>query len=557
MISIQKYLRILLIAETEAKAKEMCLWLCKGEEEEGIYKKHYEVSRNLDISVMPFWKGCQNDKPESIQAVIVHYMEEKELPQVKSIVEDYQDIPIKILLTPGKISKKFEDMWKLQGMKQQDQEDLIEYLIEANNNLIKVLKEVFDSFDLDNSGFIDLHEIKAVAKKLGSEIAEGEAQLIMKELDTNKDGKISFEEFTNWWRSGRKGKSFAFKKLMRMQVFASAALKRSVEALKSAGAFDEIEISGDDDIVADQISFQINKIKNPGILIALRILFEGAMLSGFEEMHEGIFGLPKDAFYLSIGFSSKNPSASATRFKKLLDQMISFISAVDLNFESMLNMVKYDVKYTDDKVYLCVHPEEMMAEQFKATFEMACPPILEKTLNTTIEFFLQFGTDLKRLNIEDKPMYAHLFEGILLEVKSTKKGNLAGAFLSQVTSHPIFAQAKMHMPLPGDVFDKMFKPLLNARVSGEVEFEIDEELQKTIFDKVESEQEQFNLAFPDLKATAQDELMDQIKQFPLGKKILDFCKEEIEDIDLFIHAPHLAIKLEIKLPGLGDILTLE
>lgn len=40
---------------------------------------------------------------------------------------------------------------------------------------------------------------------MGEQIEEEELKSIMKHLDVNKDGKISFDEFKFWWEKGHKG----------------------------------------------------------------------------------------------------------------------------------------------------------------------------------------------------------------------------------------------------------------------------------------------------------------------------------------------------------------
>jgi Ca2+-binding EF-hand superfamily protein len=45
-------------------------------------------------------------------------------------------------------------------------------------------------------------EIKKVALELGKTLSENELNKTMKIIDTNGDGKISFEEFYVWWHHG-------------------------------------------------------------------------------------------------------------------------------------------------------------------------------------------------------------------------------------------------------------------------------------------------------------------------------------------------------------------
>lgn len=54
------------------------------------------------------------------------------------------------------------------------------------------MKKVFNSFDKDNSGFIDINELKDASKELGRPLDAAELDECMKDLDQNKDGKISY-----------------------------------------------------------------------------------------------------------------------------------------------------------------------------------------------------------------------------------------------------------------------------------------------------------------------------------------------------------------------------
>jgi len=75
--------------------------------------------------------------------------------------------------------------------------------LQAYAELSEIISKVFTSFDKDASGFIDSNELADVAKELGRPLDSAELEECLKDLDQNKDGKISLPEFSRWWLSGR------------------------------------------------------------------------------------------------------------------------------------------------------------------------------------------------------------------------------------------------------------------------------------------------------------------------------------------------------------------
>jgi len=57
------------------------------------------------------------------------------------------------------------------------------------------LRDAFNMFDADRSGYIDRDEVRALMKKLAQTLTEDEIDAIMEEVDTDGDGEISFQEF--------------------------------------------------------------------------------------------------------------------------------------------------------------------------------------------------------------------------------------------------------------------------------------------------------------------------------------------------------------------------
>ncbi|KAH8925291.1 calmodulin [Atractiella rhizophila] len=59
----------------------------------------------------------------------------------------------------------------------------------------KELRETFKVFDADGNGYITKAEIESVMKKLGDQLSSEQLDEMLKEADTNGDGKIDYNEF--------------------------------------------------------------------------------------------------------------------------------------------------------------------------------------------------------------------------------------------------------------------------------------------------------------------------------------------------------------------------
>lgn len=98
--------------------------------------------------------------------------------------------------------------------------------------LVGSVKKAFEQFDTDNSGFIDTKELAYLTKTLGFVMDSEELKEAFKAMDTSNDGKISFDEFFNWWTlptRGEKSKSIGVQAELRAKLEAQFLLPKAAE----------------------------------------------------------------------------------------------------------------------------------------------------------------------------------------------------------------------------------------------------------------------------------------------------------------------------------------
>ena len=93
----------------------------------------------------------------------------------------------------GKKEKKFKK--KFRGPKQHWARYYFKLIKDYANSQQKSLKQVFLEFDLDKSGSLSRVEFRKAFEKLGVPISHWELEMLIEELDSNKNGRISLIEF--------------------------------------------------------------------------------------------------------------------------------------------------------------------------------------------------------------------------------------------------------------------------------------------------------------------------------------------------------------------------
>jgi calmodulin/calcium-binding protein CML/plastin-2 len=68
-----------------------------------------------------------------------------------------------------------------------------------NEEELDELREAFDYNDRDGDGRIQLDEFSDMLDELEADMSEKEIEIGFKDIDTNDDGLIDFQEFVAWW----------------------------------------------------------------------------------------------------------------------------------------------------------------------------------------------------------------------------------------------------------------------------------------------------------------------------------------------------------------------
>lgn len=105
---------------------------------------------------------------------------------------------------PGEVQKVFETLGKA---KESDLtfEDYVEFMtqynISQNKHSTEDVLAAFQVFDKNHDGFLSKDEFRYILMCLGKKLSEAEVNEIFTEADLNKDGKLNYKEFVEYWQN--------------------------------------------------------------------------------------------------------------------------------------------------------------------------------------------------------------------------------------------------------------------------------------------------------------------------------------------------------------------
>lgn len=338
----------------------------------------------------------------------------------------------------------------------------------------KELREVFDQFDADKSGSLEIPEILKLCEKIEANTTEEKLNKLFKEIDMNEDGKVSFEEFLAWYRVGRTTDSATFlRNQIRIQNQFNNVFKNMSKAPANKEDIDNIEVLNLS--IRDRSGAIDGSYLKFEVLLGSRNTLLRPLQLAFPEFD------PKQVYvYLSI--RTDQARQLTEEINNFLVNMTMALEEINPELQSVLDFFNIMVSQINSKVYVLFNPQETPIGQGLGEVLLQAFQILTDA-DPKISLKLMTGSTIKNLvsgvkrgtnpqNSKISPNSSNLlrliFEGMSLNLRvslndytwrdARKGGMLNFGFMdSSKNILPVLNTVKMNLCLNGADNYEIFK----------------------------------------------------------------------------------------------------
>lgn len=538
--------RVLVLAKTQEIAKEVASWAVSGEMLENTYGKKYESGdRSAVIRTYPLWVGMKGAAAVG-DVVLVVAKSPEDLPPVKSLMGSYKRIPLKFILYDGVGNQAdFEAEFKAVPIMKGAPLEFIDKLIDANNDLVKLIAGVFKNYDKNNNGFIELEELQALAKDLGTELTAEEAKKMIKMMDVNKDGKISLDELIAWWKSGFRGSSQRILSLMKKLAETNVYVQKAMNVLQHIKPPPPTEKS----IVA-KFGTYLSTVQQLGISLDLTALSKGKELETELKMFSESVGMVKNDIFAGIYFGVKDPQSAAKSLEEIVNTAAMLGGSLSTKAAEALTDVDFKYGTFEDKAIVCVVPS------VKGSTDIApFMPFLEKLSsvmlpNQSITFKFGVATDLEKLSTDERSFIDLLFDGVLFEIVGTFNPYLKERIMEIVKAVNVLQGMP---PAFQNAMPQGFGGSSLLSLKGEIAFDPTPEL-KELFREPLGEM-MYSTPVKTLKEGFAPQIKESLSSLPILETVHAFLKDQVNSINFLLYVCDTgAIRIRLNLPGLSTML---
>ena len=316
-------IRVLIVGTSQESCETFAKWLTDSDTQEGYWITNHN---NFEIRSYIRWPGSPKTTASApvADAMIIVAKDENEFQKVREILHEKRVIGFKILVSDNEIPQLSEEHMITLSIRNSDKSNklIIDELIKFEQETENFLRKIFTNFDKSNDGFIDQKEIELLCKELGVDVTQSEFQETLKSLDINNDGKISFDEFHDWWRNGRQC-SKLMESLINLKVSTNSFLQNLVNSKYLSDLKQKIDFTNKEmqELIHSYIGLSMEKerVKTPELRVTFETFAGGISKDNMSKAYASNFqdGFNPGDYYVCFEFTVKDPSKSEYLLKFL------------------------------------------------------------------------------------------------------------------------------------------------------------------------------------------------------------------------------------------------
>jgi hypothetical protein len=421
--------------------------------------------------------------------------------------------------------------------------------VQAEKELAETISKVFKSIDVDNSGFLDKNEIKTLSKQLGDELSPEDLEKVFKEVDTSKDGKISLEEFRNWYLYGKVNK---LGKLVQIRMKALNLLDKNNAVNKRIGkALKKLDAGAKAEEFGFHVSFGKEKSKSR---CSVKLEFGKEADKAFDELKKDMKLVPEFSVVLRFKVAS-TPDAAFAELKSTIENTLTFFKMAFPDESGILEFINFSYAKDEKNVYLGISSESFLVqglvENMKRDTLNNVPPEFEGK----VKFMLGIKNNFKILKekLANEKIVLTFMQG--LDIKAEAKiipdflKNIRNAFLEEVDLDSLAWSRDLNWQVLGSLLNK---------AKGKLKFKDLDEKNATDFlkrigsgeslDATPTTQELLDLA----RGSQFQEFLNQAP--PFVNTLINFFRAHVKaNISLFFKSTNFLGEFNLKTKGIREV----
>mmetsp|Transcript_1154 Transcript_1154/g.2783 ORF Transcript_1154/g.2783 Transcript_1154/m.2783 type:complete len:539 (-) Transcript_1154:700-2316(-) len=314
--------------------------------------------------------GNSRGLPKPVDLLVVKADSEHEILGSEEFLKSVSYVIHKVLVTSAELSAETSTLAKSYGFRTivpSVSSFSLDLFVKLDEDLQTAIKQVFDKFDRDLSGFIDFDEFKQAYSELGEVASEEELKKAFKELDENSDEHVSLQEFVNWWKGGRIGRNNIWKRAVSYQsklIPAFAAIQEDLKVLLEAddlsSAFNEAHIS-----------FNIGEVAEAGFSLTLKLSTTAELEVQKLAKDIGTTVTSQDTIFL-LRFEAQEGRAEYVKNKlaAIVTRLASLASVSSSDLAVFFEQVEFEYSCSENHVQVkaVLNPEMSEAQEVKEFF---------------------------------------------------------------------------------------------------------------------------------------------------------------------------------------------